>query len=139
MVHQPPHPHLNAIVLCDHVHLDTATGKYTILGTFDSIGTRQFPATHPVAMLFVNFSDAQGAYHPRFELIYLDEDVVIGSHTPANPMVVGDRLGSCNITAVLEGMVFEKPGRYAIQVYVNDKFLGDKPFSVIQVSQGGAR
>lgn len=127
---QSPRPHLNAIVLCDHVHLDPTTSKYTLLGTFDRIFSRQFPAVCPSAALFVNFSDAQGEYRLRIEVISLDQNVVIAEHTMEPAVVVADRLEAANVVIVLQGMTFQEAGKYAVRLYANDQFLGEKPFHV---------
>ncbi len=131
MVKQPPHPHLNAIILCDQIYRESSTGKYTILGTFDAIWVRQFPVVHPVITAFINFSDAEGEYKPRIEVVYLDEDVVIGDFRPEEPIVARERLQSSNLTVVLQGVEFKKAGKYAIRIFLNDQFLGDRPFHVI--------
>jgi len=39
-----PEPYCLAMVLCDGVHRDATTGKFTILGTFSTFGAEEFPA-----------------------------------------------------------------------------------------------
>jgi hypothetical protein len=45
-------PYCLAMVLCDAVHFDRATGKQTILGTFSTIGANSFPTRAAFAVYF---------------------------------------------------------------------------------------
>jgi len=47
-------PYALALVVADHVHRDSGTGKMSILGTFSVIWAKGFPAAHgPIFVYFV--------------------------------------------------------------------------------------
>lgn len=133
----PPRPHLNAIIICDQVYRESATGKFFILGIFDQIGARQFPCIHPVMCLYVNFSDAQGPYKLRVEMVYLDEEQVVAEARSEDSVVVQDRLAAFEAIFAFQGAEFKKPGKYALRFFANEDFLGDKTFYVHE--RGGSQ
>lgn len=50
-------------IICDGVHIDPATGKYYILGTFSNIRVRQFPARHPHMVWFLTLTSVRTGEH----------------------------------------------------------------------------
>lgn len=133
----PPRPHLNALLICDQVYRESNTGKFFILGTFDRIWSRQFPCVHPAISLYVNFSDAEGPYRLRVEMVYLDEEQIIADARPDHPAIVEDRLAAFEAIFVFQGAEFKKPGKYALRFYANEDFIGDKTFYVVEREEAG--
>lgn len=56
------------MILCDAVHVDSTTGKQTILGTFSTVTADQFPATIVLCVYFA-ITDAQGEFHLKFRIV----------------------------------------------------------------------
>jgi hypothetical protein len=54
---------LFALLTCDAVTIDQASGKHTVFGHFTSIRSKDFPATHPKLTLFVGLSDIPAGDH----------------------------------------------------------------------------
>jgi len=70
---------LFALLTCDSVNIDEATGKHFIFGHFSSVKVKSFPAVHPSLILFVGLTDIPAGGHSvelRFGL---------PSDTPAPP------------------------------------------------------
>lgn len=71
-------PYCLAMVLCDGVHRDPATGKSTILGTFSTVGSHEFPAPIRVCVYWA-ITDVMGEIELTFRLVnaknILDDDV----------------------------------------------------------------
>jgi hypothetical protein len=63
-----PEPYCLAMVLCDAVHRDTTTGKYTILGTFSTLGARKFPAQLQFCVYY-SITDGLGPTTLRLRLV----------------------------------------------------------------------
>jgi hypothetical protein len=61
------------MVLCDHVHQDSTSGKFTLLGTFNQINAAAFPVFLPFAVYFA-ITDGQGEFEVRLRLV--DSQVV---------------------------------------------------------------
>jgi len=69
-----PIPKANAIVICDYAMQEAGTGKWSLIGIFSQIHSAQFPVIHRQLCVYLNFTDAQGHYHFRLELIDLDQE-----------------------------------------------------------------
>ena len=55
-----PPPKVLAMVVCDQVHEDPSTGKYTILGTFDRVASPSFPYTQSAVTSFMQVTNGRG-------------------------------------------------------------------------------
>lgn len=59
----PTRPQLLSFLICDNVHVDPATRKYTLLGLFTGIQVMQFPATHGRMFIFISLSELSAGDH----------------------------------------------------------------------------
>ena len=127
---------IEVFVLCD-----AATdygGKLNLLGTFDSIWARQFPSVHPhcAIALRVRFERLEAGDH-RFRITIVDED-----GKPAVPAVDGSLGVACpthvpsvsaNLVLNINGLKFEKPGRYSVNLAIDNRHEKSLPLSVMRL------
>src|SRR5690349_12816699 len=94
--------------------------KLTIVGTFDSIHSKQFPATHPSCAIAcrLRFSEKETGDH-QFKLRLIDsngKEVIQPIH---GNMHIGDppngQFSSLNIVVNFNQLKLEKPGRYSFE------------------------
>lgn len=131
---EPPRPQLHAMLVCDQVLKDEATKNSSLIGVFNRIAAIRFPATHARLTVYVSVIDAQGAYHLRLELVRLDDEMAIGRGDA--DVTVQDRFLPAEWMFELHGLVFEQPGEYEFRLWVNERFLGSKSLSVVQLAGG---
>jgi hypothetical protein len=119
---------------------DAATdygGKLNLLGTFDSIVTRQFPCLHPhcAVALRLRFERPEEGDH-RFRIGIVDED-----GKPVTPAVDGNLGVRCpphvssvaaNVVLNINGLTFARPGRYSINLAVDNRHEKSLPLAVMQ-------
>jgi hypothetical protein len=122
-------PQARAILLADQVYRDCDTQKCVIAGTFNRIGADRFPAVHPSAALYLNLTDFEG----RTELkVRISSDL---NGETLGEMVFGvestNRLGSCEVTVRLTNLSFPEPGKYSLEVYCQDEYLGHLPLELV--------
>jgi hypothetical protein len=116
------------MVLCDAVHRDTTTGKFTILGTFSTLGAREFPAQVQFSVYY-SVTDGLGSTKLRLRLIHAkcgiasecgdDEAVVFELPTEfdfENPLLVLESAASV-VT------VIPKDGLYHCELWAGDELL----------------
>jgi len=119
---------------------DAATdygGKLNLLGTFDSIWARQFPSMHPHCSiaLRVRFERIEEGDH-RFRISVVDEDgrsigaAVDGSMGVQCPPHVSSV--SANVVLNINGLKFDKPGRYSVNLAIDNKHEKSLPLTVMQ-------
>ncbi len=61
-------PYCLAMILCDNVHIDSTTGKQTILGTFSALGAPDFPAKISFALYYA-ITDAEGDRELTYRMV----------------------------------------------------------------------
>ena len=113
---------------------DANTGKPSLIGIFDSIGTSQFPCAVSIS-IFLKMTDAQGEYTFRFELVRNDDGQAIAGGQLPGPVVVGDRLVEFNLAWNMY-VQFARPGRYEFQIYEDGRLVAHKAFTVALVQEG---
>ena len=128
-------PYCLAMVLCDAVHQDRATNKFTILGTF-STRREQFPL-HFAAMIYFAITDGSGEVMLSVRIVesaadITDEDGVVVFESPRIPIHLPSPL------MVMEGVIpligqdergmiqpvsLPRPGVYHCELRANDQLL----------------
>ena len=126
---------------------DAATdyaGKLNLLGTFDSVHGREFPLVFPhcAVALRLRFERIEEGTH-RVRMNFVDEDGRAVIPTLDNTVTVRlppDEPSICtNMVLNIQGMKFEKPGRYAIDLAIDGRHERSLPITVREAPQMPAR
>ena len=126
----PPHPVLNAMLVCDMALREEGTGKVSLIGIFENINAASFPSVHPELSVYAKLTDADGEYVLRLELIQLEKARIIASgETTITP---SDRMGSVELSFNLRNLVFQEPGLYEFRLSANAKHVGAKTLRVVR-------
>lgn len=115
-------------------------GKLCVLGAFDTIWARQFPAVHPFCSVAIRvvFRDMDAGKH-QMKIQMIDDD----GHNLVPP-IEGDidiRLPdnvfflSQNFVLNLQQFKIEKPGQYSVDVTIDEEIIARIPLQVIKVDQ----
>lgn len=124
-----PVPRLNAILICDLIITDSTTRKKSLIGVFEVMYAGVFPCVHNSLSVYVNFTDAEGEYVFKLEILDLESNAIVGSvQTPA--IKVGNRLATQELALVVRGLRFEHEGSYEFQVSASGELLGQKSLRV---------
>ncbi|MGH2552954.1 MAG: DUF6941 family protein [Chitinophagaceae bacterium] len=113
--------------------------KLTIVGTFDSINTKQFPAVHPACTVAsrLRFSAKESGEH-NFKLRLIDskaKEIIqpiegnINIGIPPN-----GQLASINIVVNFNQLKFETEGRYSFELYIDGDWKSGLPLFLNQAS-----
>jgi len=118
-------PYCLAMVLCDAVHKDSATNKFTILGTFSTVGSPEFPTVVQLSVYFA-ITDLGGEYELNFRIVdsqFLfdaEEEPIFEATVPIeseNPLAVFEGVIGLN------GAVLPKPGVYHCELLIQGEVL----------------
>jgi hypothetical protein len=129
---QPPHPILNAMLLCDLTVREEGTGKYTLVGIFENINARAFPYRHGSLSVYAKITDAQGDYSIGLQFVRLEDLQVIGEGNLS--ATIPDRNAVSELVFQLGGLAFERPGRYEFRLLANGRAVGIKTFNVLHLA-----
>lgn len=130
-------PYCLAMVLCDAVHVDMATRKQTILGTFSTVGAHKFPTKSTFAVYWA-ISDLADKATLTLRVV----DSRHGFDDDSKPL--GDfphlEIQSPSPLAVVEGHFFvqnleiPEPGVYHCELLVDDEVVMSRRLVAIQPS-----
>ncbi len=108
------------------------SSKLTIVGTFDSIQSKQFPVSHPACSIAcrLRFATKEAGSHD-FKLRLIDEtgketiQPVEGNINIGAP--VNGQFSTINIVVNFNQLQFEKDGRYSFELYIDGDWKSGLP------------
>lgn len=112
--------------------------KLTVVGTFDAIQAKQFPAVHAACSIAsrFRFSEKEAGNH-SFRLRLIDEaGVEMIKPIDGNINIINTQnrpVISVNIVINFNQLRFEKPGRYSFELYMDDDWKTGLPLYLNQV------
>ena len=123
-------PYPRAMVICDGVWQDPYTSKFTLIGTFSSIGGRTFPLVHPIMSVYVSLTDGRGKLPVRIELVDVDEqrEPILGMSDDVDffdPRMIFEGVFQAM------GVVFPEAGEYRLKLFANNEFLIERRILVL--------
>lgn len=126
---------IEIFTLCDHAQ--DFNGKLAIIGTFDSVYAPQFPFTHPACCIAgrLRFSDKEAGAH-KFELRLIDDmgkDITerLEGTLEINKPAIGFH-STINFVFNFSQLVFDKPGRYSFEMYIDDEWRSGLPLMIVK-------
>ncbi len=99
--------------LCDHVLVESS-GKISVIGMFDGITARSFPAEHPDLWVVVKFEGFPGE-KVGMEIDFVGPDGELRGHAAPIEGIVSSG-GLAVLAARIFRPVFPKPGPYQIRI-----------------------
>ncbi|HUI08043.1 MAG TPA: hypothetical protein VL486_13675 [Verrucomicrobiae bacterium] len=126
-----PSPTGLAIVICDQIIEDKFTGKKSLIGIFNQIGTQTFPCRHPQLCVFVSLTEGRGQCAARLRIIHDQSEHVVAE--------VNGNIQFSDVHVVVElnfnlvGLTFPEPGMYSIEFYCDDALILERRFNVVKM------
>lgn len=126
---QPP-PIVQAMLLADNIHVDPATGKRYILGTYNRIMAAKLPHAVPQLCVFLALTNAHGPITLRLRIVDMDEQMgpLAEQARPANMPNPNEIYYYPFILPV----VFPAPGIYRIQLFADHEFLRELRLQIVR-------
>ena len=145
-----PEPYCLAMVLCDGIHRDATTGKYTILGTFSTLGAIQFPAQVSFCVYF-SVTDGLGPTELYLRIVDASCDIADGSgqdegvvcRTPPWAVEFVDPLMVLEVASAIR-LILPRPGLYHCELWAGNDLLMSRRLLAIQgkaerpIDEGGS-
>jgi hypothetical protein len=113
--------------------------KLTIVGTFDSIHSKQFPWVHPACTVAcrLRFAAKETGSH-EFRLRFTNSDgndlIQPAEGTINIPANKDGQLSSINIVIQFNQLKFEKPGRYSFELFIDGDWKSGLPLFLHHVN-----
>lgn len=114
-------------------------GKLNILGIFDALYAGSFPTVHPHMQLVIRFEaePAEAGSTRQVEVQFAAEGGEVVFRLPGSMTVQQGELGEAvraDHILTLTNMRFERPGRYAFTILVDERVEATVPLKVEQIT-----
>ena len=126
-------PYPLAVLLCDGVVIDPDTGKKTLVGVFDRVVCRSFPAFYPLT-IYVKLTDAEGVYRFRLDYVRIGAERALDSHE-MEPTTISDRLASYELIT-RAALSIPGPATFEVRIYANARYLARATFEAVPLYRG---
>ena len=135
---------VGSIMLCDGVIEEKGSGKMTLIGCFNALGSPQIPFMHPGITAFIQITNFRTGAIDCDVTIRLEDKTghVLASavgHVKAeylNPETIKDvSTTTLDVPLRLPPVVFQRPGTYGVKALVNNEELHTKWLPVFHVPQ----
>lgn len=123
-------PTLLFSVLCDDVRRED-NGKFILIGLFETIGARKFPAIHPTLFIMNCWTSGIGNFRQRSRIINKNGDVL--AEDKETSFSLTDLKAKHRVIARFNGLKFDTPGEYAVEVLLNGDLKVRYPLLVKEV------
>ena len=124
-----PKPIVLSINICDTIIRDETTKKVSLIGLFSAIKANTFPSTHSLFHVYVALTNGHGLYKTTLRIVSVENNEVLinidGDLNVTSPLQVTE------LNIGLQGLRFNKPGKYSVQVLCNGDPIGSRDFMVV--------
>lgn len=124
--------HLNFAHLCDLAFLSQA-GKLNIIGIFEQISVARFPARHPKLTLVMNLTLAHGVHPFRVRLLKDKDNQTVAQIE--GRLDVQTASGNAGFINEFVDIVFDEPGKYSLEIWIDDEPIDEAGKLVFSVRQ----
>jgi len=112
-------------------------GKLSILGAFDTLVVRQFPAVHPqcaIALRLLFRAGEEGTHSFSLHLVDSDGKDVVPEIRPRIEVKIPEHLFflSQNMVFNLQGIPFQSAGQYSIDVTMDGAAIASIPLQILE-------
>jgi len=115
-------PVVQPLLLCEEI--DEESGALNVYGLFNALRAEQFPHARELFCVFAQLSGGLGEMSYHFDLIRArDERLVHASHS--RRLRFDRRSQLIQLFARFEGVVFEEPGVYLLQLFCDNTWVAD--------------
>lgn len=117
------------LLVCDGAHRDPSTGKWTLLGLFNSIQSGQFPSVHTQMVAYLALTDANGKIPIRLQII--DEESEEPVFRVDAELTIHDPRAVAEIVMPICDVEFQRPGDYRLQAFAANEFLMERRITLV--------
>ncbi len=105
-----------ALVICDTIIEDKATGKKTLVGLFDRLFSGRFPCVHPSMSVFVTLTGSRGTFPCEVICTHTDDATI--AFSAKGEVKLLDPRQVVDLVFRLQGVRFPKEGNYWLRFHV---------------------
>lgn len=124
-------PNLQFSVLCDDVKRED-NGKFMLIGLFEAINAKKFPATHPTLFLVNRWCKGEGTFNQKIRIVNTADNKVV-FETDDQPFELKDIDGHHTLISKINNIVFNTAGKYWVEILLNGDLVLNYPIMLREV------
>lgn len=118
-------PNLQFSVMCDDVRRED-NGKFMLLGIFEAINAKEFPARHHTLFVANRWCKGEGSFTQKIRIINTKDKAVV-LQTEEQPFQLSDIDTHHTIISRFNNLLFPDPGKYWVEVFLNNELILNYP------------
>ena len=124
-------PNLQFSVVCDDVRRED-NGKFMLLGIFEAINAREFPARHYTMFVANRWCKGEGSFTQKIRIISAKDKAIV-FQTEEQPFQLADIDTHHTIISKFNNLLFQDPGKYWVEVFLNNELILNYPIMLKQM------
>jgi len=120
-------PALLFSILCDDVRRED-NGKFILIGLFETIGAKKFPAIHPALYIMNCWIGGLGTFKQRSRIIGKDGNIL--AEDEETTFELRDLKVKHRVIARFNNLKFDMPGEYSVEVLLNNELKARYPLLI---------
>ena len=125
-------PTLLFSVLCDDIRRED-NGKFILIGLFETIGAKKFPAIHPRLYIMNCWISGLGTFKQRSRIISKEGSIL--AEDKETTFQLKDLKIKHRIIARFNNLKFDMPGEYSVEVLLNGELKVRYPLLIKSIPQ----
>jgi len=111
-------PDLQSTLLCDDVRQERS-GKFILIGLFDSLGSPTYPFRHPRLFLVTRWCSGEGEFEQRTRILRPDMSTLVAEGRKIPVKLPNAEATATNVELFLN-LEFHEPGTHWVEVLMDD-------------------
>jgi len=124
-------PNLQFSVLCDDVKRED-NGKFMLIGLFEAINAKLFPATHPSLFVVNRWCKGEGAFTQKIRISGA-RDAKAVFETGDQPFELKDIDGHHTLISKVNNIAFPSAGKYWVEIFLGGDLVLNYPIMLKEV------
>ncbi len=124
-------PTLLFSVLCDDIRRED-NGKFILLGLFETIGSKVFPATHPTVFVMNSWCSGLGSFKQRTRILDTKGDLMVQDEE--SKFQLASLKAKHRVIARFNNLFLKTPGEYSVEVLLDGELKVRYPLIVEQIT-----
>jgi len=118
-------PDLQFSVLCDDVRRED-NGKFILIGLFEAINAKKFPATHQTLFVVNRWCKGQGMYTQKIRIVNTKDKSIV-FQTDDQPFELVDIDRHHTLVSKFNNLVFVNEGKYWVEILLDKELILNYP------------
>jgi hypothetical protein len=126
-------PNLQFSVLCDDVRRED-NGKFMLLGIFEAINAKKFPATHGALFVANQWVKGEGSFSQKIRIASAKDSSLV-FQTDEQSFDLNDIDAHHTLISKFNNLVFPEAGKYWVEIILDNQLMLNYPIILKQIKE----